>query len=64
MSRRLPEALLLRVDRELGDPAWQRLLTAQYTHVVTDRGLALYLHQVEGVTPRRGTGQYLRSLGL
>lgn len=64
VSRRLPEALLLRVDRELGDPAWQKLLTAQYTHVVTDRGLALYLHQVDGVTPRRGTGQFLRSLGL
>ncbi len=64
VSEQLPEALLLRVDRELGDPAWQRLLTARYTHVVTDRGLALYLHQVDGVTPRRGAGEYLRSLGL
>lgn len=64
VARELPDALILRVASELADPAWQGLIATQYTHVLTDRGLALYLRGTNGVNLPRGLGGYLRALGL
>ncbi len=63
--QQLPEALLLRVNGECPDPAWRALVETQYTHVLTDWGLALYvLRRMPGLSPHRGLGEYLRDRGL
>lgn len=58
-----PDLLLLRVEGEASDPAWQEILAASYTHVLTDRGLALYLHKRIEVRPAHSQLEYLRALG-
>jgi hypothetical protein len=64
VSRERPDALVLRVEGELADPAWRALVERDYTHTLTDWGLALYLRRTNGITPHRSLGERLRDLGL
>lgn len=65
VKRHRPEALVLRVDREGADPGWREFLKAHYTHVVTDRGLAVYLlNRSLPVRQYPGARERLSELGL
>jgi hypothetical protein len=63
IRERQPEILLLREEGEAAEPAWQEILTAFYVHILTDRGLRLYMHHRLKVSPSPGSLERLRELG-
>ena len=63
IRERQPEILLLREEGEVAEPAWQEILTAFYVHILSDRGLRLFMHQRLKVIPSRRPLERLRELG-
>jgi hypothetical protein len=63
IRERQPDILLLHEDGEVAEPAWQEILRAFYVHILSDRGLRLYMHHRLRVSPSHSPLDRLRELG-